>query len=123
LRKAIPHWKQWGYGPSIHQGLLLSWRYLFGVAYFLWRHIVIPRRRNIIGLWKNGRLAGRMWSKHLVFYSLIGPLFGTLLSNSVFSKCGRSWLLVWSCTTWSLRRSMTIMSMIRGGIFRWVGRS
>jgi hypothetical protein len=30
------------------------------------------------------------WSEHLVFFSLVGPLFVTQLSNGVFSRCGRS---------------------------------
>jgi uncharacterized membrane protein YsdA (DUF1294 family) len=86
----------------------------------LWRHIVIPRRWNTLGLQKNKRLVKRMSSKHLVFCSLFGPLFGTLLGNGVFSRCERSWLFTWLCITWSLRRSAMIVSMIKVGflIFR-----
>jgi hypothetical protein len=46
---------------------------------------MIARRINIVGLRKNMRLAERMWSKHLVFYSLVEPLFGALLGKEVFS--------------------------------------
>jgi hypothetical protein len=36
------------------------------------------------------RLVGKMWSEHLVFFSLVGPLFVTQLRYGVFSRCGRS---------------------------------
>jgi hypothetical protein len=32
----------------------------------------------------------KMWSEHLVFFSLVGPLFVTQLRHGVFSRCGRS---------------------------------
>jgi hypothetical protein len=54
---------------------------------------VNPRRRNTVGLRKNKRLARKMWSKNLVFFSLTGPLFVTQLSNEAFNRCGRSMII------------------------------
>jgi hypothetical protein len=41
------------------------------------------------GLPKNKRIAGKMWSEHLVFFSLVGPLFVIQLRHGVFSRCER----------------------------------
>jgi hypothetical protein len=39
---------------------------------------------------KEQEAAGKMWNEHLVFFSLVGPLFVTQLRYGVFSRCGRS---------------------------------
>jgi hypothetical protein len=44
----------------------------------------------MVGLPKNKRLAGKMWSEYLVFFSLVELLFVTQLRHGVFSRCGRS---------------------------------
>jgi hypothetical protein len=118
LRKAMLH--RWAiilwtiHTPSdITELMVYTWGGLF-----LWRHIVTQRRINTVDSRKNKRLAEKMWSEHLVFCSFTGPLFVTQLSNGAFNRYGRSSLLVWSYTTWSLRRSVMIVSMIRSGIFR-----
>jgi hypothetical protein len=49
-----------------------------------------PTEENMVSLPKNKRLAGKMWSEHLVFFSLVGLLFVTQLRHGVFSRCGRS---------------------------------
>ena len=49
------------------------------------------------------RLAGRMSSGHLVCSNLDLLLSGTPLRPGRKIKCGRSWLAVSSCTTWSSR--------------------
>jgi hypothetical protein len=39
---------------------------------------------------KEQEASGKLWSEHLVFFSLVGLLFVTQLRHGVFSRCGRS---------------------------------
>jgi hypothetical protein len=41
-------------------------------------------------LYQKCSTAGKMWSEHMVFFRLVGPLFVTQLRHGVFSKCERS---------------------------------
>jgi hypothetical protein len=72
----------------------------------------------------NRRHVGRMWSVHLICSNLDGLLFDILLGHGAQRWCGRWWLLVWSCTTWSSRMSAMKASMTKGGNFRvsWLPR-
>jgi hypothetical protein len=84
----------------------------------LWRQSSTLKKRNIWGLWENMWLVGRMWSRQLVCSLPGGLLFYTLLEHRAVRWCSRWWLLVWLCTTWSLRTSVVISCLTKGDNFR-----
>ena len=80
----------------------------------LWRPSqTLCQEARMPGLRRFRRLAGRMSSGHLVCSNLDLLLSGTLLRPGRKIKCGRSWLAVSSCTTWSSR------ALRRPSVWHW----
>jgi hypothetical protein len=79
---------------------------------YLGRQSANLKTRNIVGLLKSKRRS--IWSEHLVCSNLLGILFSIMPRHGAGSRCGRSWLVVLSCTTWLLRRSAMTMCMAKG---------
>ena len=74
---------------------------------------------KLVGLPLNKIVRGRMSGGHLEPSNLCLILSGTLIWHGWTNICGRSWMHVWSCTTWSTRVKVHIQSMI---LFRLIFR-
>jgi hypothetical protein len=76
----------------------------------LWRQYMTLSQWKL-GLTSTRRVVGRISSGHFVWSNNIFLSSGTPLSNGRLT-CERSWMLVWSCTTWSPRVSAIIQCMM-----------
>jgi hypothetical protein len=69
---------------------------------FVKKSVTLPHRRNL-GLPSAGRVISRMSSGHLVRSNNVLQSPDILIFKYQYLRCGRSWMLVWSCTSWSSR--------------------
>jgi hypothetical protein len=97
-------WDQW---PSIYQRVLPSHNDIYSRWLKFGKTITYPLVRRNLGLLHARRIVGRMSSQYLSLFKLMVLLLGIMFLSDRHLRCVRSWILVWSCTTWSLRVSLT----------------
>jgi hypothetical protein len=83
--------------------------YLATCRLHLWSQFKHPMVRKNSNFIVPKRRLGKMWSKHLGFCKPNLLLWEDRLGFGIKRSFGTSWMLVWSCITWSLRMSVARM--------------